>query len=62
MAAAMATAEDGVIEGVALPGRTFVLGVQWHPEIMFERHPEQLAPFKALVDAAQARRLAGSAR
>jgi putative glutamine amidotransferase len=24
--------KDGVIEGVELPGRSFVLGVQWHPE------------------------------
>jgi putative glutamine amidotransferase len=26
------TADDGTIEAVELPGRTFVLGVQWHPE------------------------------
>jgi putative glutamine amidotransferase len=55
-----ATAEDGVIEAVWRPDRTFVLGVQWHPELMFERHPEHLAPFKALVEAARARRLVGS--
>jgi putative glutamine amidotransferase len=51
--------EDGVIEAVTHRDRTFVLGVQWHPEMMFEQHPEQLAPFKALVDAALAHRLAG---
>jgi putative glutamine amidotransferase len=55
-----ATSEDGVIEAVSRPDRTFVLGVQWHPELMFERHPEQLGPFKALVEAALSRRLAGS--
>ncbi|MDQ3045450.1 MAG: gamma-glutamyl-gamma-aminobutyrate hydrolase family protein [Chloroflexota bacterium] len=48
------TAPDGVIEAVSLPDRHFVLGVQWHPEIMFKRHPEQLAPFAALVEAALA--------
>jgi putative glutamine amidotransferase len=28
----VARAEDGVIEGVADPGRAFYVGVQWHPE------------------------------
>ncbi|MFJ8746350.1 gamma-glutamyl-gamma-aminobutyrate hydrolase family protein [Embleya sp. NPDC127516] len=27
-----ARAEDGIVEAVELPGDTFVLGVQWHPE------------------------------
>lgn len=27
-----AVAEDGVIEGIELPGKRFCLGVQWHPE------------------------------
>ncbi len=58
---AAATSEDGLIEAVTLPGRSFVLGVQWHPEMMFERHPEQLAPFEALVEVAGAGRLAGAA-
>lgn len=29
-----ARAEDGVIEGVEVPGERFVVGVQWHPEDM----------------------------
>jgi putative glutamine amidotransferase len=56
-----ARAADGLIEAVSLPETTFVLGVQWHPELMFERHPEQLRPFTALVEAALARKLTGSA-
>ena len=52
-----ATAEDGIVEAVELPTRSFVLGVQWHPELMFERHGEHLAPFRALVAAAAARTL-----
>ena len=52
-----ATGPDGVIEGVALRDKPFVVGVQWHPELMFERHEEQLRPFAALVEAAGARRL-----
>lgn len=31
-----AYSEDGLIEGIELPGKEFVLGVQWHPEKMFE--------------------------
>jgi putative glutamine amidotransferase len=57
---AAAYADDGVVEAVVAPDRTFVLGVQWHPEMMFARHTEQLKPFVALVEAAVARRLAGA--
>lgn len=46
-----AIAPDGVIEGVEGPGR-FLLAVHWHPERMVARHPEQLALFQALVEAA----------
>lgn len=28
--------EDGLIEGIELPGKKFVIGVQWHPEKMME--------------------------
>ena len=54
---AAATAPDGVIEAVAAPGKAFVLGVQWHPELMFERHPAHLKPFAGLVEAALAQAL-----
>ncbi len=46
-----AVARDGVIEGVEGPGR-FLLAVQWHPERMVARHPEQLALFRTLVQHA----------
>lgn len=46
-----AVAPDGVIEGVEGPGR-FLLAVQWHPERMVARHPEQLALFRTLVQHA----------
>ena len=29
-----ATAEDGVIEAIEIPGERFIVGVQWHPEMM----------------------------
>lgn len=50
-------AADGIVEAVEFPGQRFVLGVQWHPEMMFEAHPEHLEPFRALVEAARARQV-----
>ena len=40
---------DEVVEGVSHPGSSWILGVQWHPEMMFREHPEHLKPFEALV-------------
>ncbi|MCC6793050.1 MAG: gamma-glutamyl-gamma-aminobutyrate hydrolase family protein [Thermomicrobiales bacterium] len=56
---ASAASPDGLVESVEIPGKRFVLGVQWHPEMMFESDPLHLAPFRQLVEAAAARRLAG---
>lgn len=49
----LATAPDGIIEAVELPGDGFVIGVQWHPE-----HPDRraldaplFAEFRDAVDA-----------
>ena len=50
-----ATAPDGSIEGVEHPDRTWILGVQWHPEMMFRAHEEHLKPFAALVEQAAKR-------
>lgn len=57
---AIATAPDGIVEGVERPESTWVLGVQWHPEMMFRAHAEHLQPFRALVDASS--RTAGHSR
>lgn len=43
---------DGVVESVELPGDTFCLAVQWHPE----KSLDDLRLFTALVDAARTRR------
>jgi len=45
---ATAWADDGLVEAVELPGRGWVLGVQWHPE----ENPDDLRLFQALVEAA----------
>jgi putative glutamine amidotransferase len=47
--------KDGVIEAVEGTGQPFVLGVQWHPEMSFERYPEHLAPFRLFMQAVFAR-------
>jgi putative glutamine amidotransferase len=39
--------EDGVIEGIEMPDRRFVVGVQWHPETFWD-HPDS---FQSLFDA-----------
>lgn len=44
-----AIAEDGVVEGVELPGRRFCLGVQWHPE--YAVSAADAAIFQALIEA-----------
>lgn len=47
-----AHAPDGVVEAVEMPGKHFLLGVQWHPEIMPDN--EQMRRlFIAFVNAAQ---------
>jgi putative glutamine amidotransferase len=58
---AVAHAPDGLIEAVAMPGNPSVFGVQWHPELMFERHPEQLRPFRFFIEAATVRKLSAAA-
>jgi putative glutamine amidotransferase len=40
--------EDGVIEGIDLPGAQFAMGVQWHPEDMLE-DPIQMRLFRAFA-------------
>lgn len=52
---ATATASDGIIEGLELPDHPWLLGVQWHPEMMFVVHTEHLKPFQGLVKAATSR-------
>lgn len=45
--------DDGVIEGMEMPDRRFVIGVQWHPESFWDQ-PQGFQPlFQALVNAAR---------
>jgi putative glutamine amidotransferase len=49
-----AVAPDGTVESVERREPGWVLGVQWHPELMYAEDPAQFALFRALVDQARA--------
>jgi putative glutamine amidotransferase len=43
---------DGMVEGLEMPDRRFVVGVQWHPESFWDHVPSFQPLFEALVGAA----------
>ncbi|MGC9359133.1 MAG: gamma-glutamyl-gamma-aminobutyrate hydrolase family protein [Anaerolineae bacterium] len=53
--AVVATAPDGVIEAIEPPPRVanWVIGVQWHPELLYDASRESQALFAALVKASR---------
>jgi len=48
----IATAPDGVVEGIDDPALPLFVGVQWHPERL-AHEPDHLAVFRLLVDQAR---------
>lgn len=51
---ATAWAPDGIVEAVEDPrGDRFVVGVQWHPELAWERDELSLALFRRFIDEAR---------
>lgn len=52
-----ALADDGVIEGIESTCHTFVLGVQWHPEVLAPRQAIHRRLFAAFIESCK-RRLA----
>lgn len=44
--------KDGLIEAIESRDHRFAIGVQWHPEMMLERHREVLPLFESFVEAA----------
>jgi putative glutamine amidotransferase len=50
-----ATAPDGIIEAMESTQHSFVVGVQWHPERMFEADKSSRLLFEALVEASRQR-------
>lgn len=52
----VARSKDGVIEGIEKEGNHFVLGVQWHPEMMSKDNEDMLNIFKKLIDEGKKRK------
>lgn len=56
----LANSPDGLVEAVVMRANPNVFGVQWHPELMFERDEAHLRPFALLVEAAAKSKLFSS--
>ncbi len=54
---AVAWANDHIVEAIESREHTYVLGVQWHPELMTNHHPVFHQLFTVLVSYANSRRL-----
>ncbi len=50
---ASAVASDGVIEAIESPSHPFLLGVQWHPEFLYDRHEAHRRLFQVLLRTAR---------
>ena len=48
---ASALAPDGIVEAIESPTHRFFLGIQWHPEFLFDRHPLHRRLFEAFLRA-----------
>lgn len=59
---AVARAPDGVIEAVESPSHPFLVGVQFHPELLLGEEPRWLRLFAAFVEAAHTYRQAQRGR
>lgn len=49
----VALSEDGIIEGLEYPGETFHIGVQWHPEKMYDYDSSARKLVDAFIDASK---------
>lgn len=47
-----AISEDGLIEGIELPDKDYVMGVQWHPESMLDYEPTAKILLRRFTQAA----------
>lgn len=50
---ASAHAEDGLVEAFEGEGNRFIIGVQWHPEMLVGKYPKELEIFKRFIDIAK---------
>lgn len=47
-----ATSGDGIIEAIESENLSFAIGIQWHPELMYERYSEFIKIFESFIKAA----------
>lgn len=45
----MAVAEDGLVEGIYMPGKRFIWGVQWHPEFSYKADDNSMLIFREFI-------------
>ena len=50
---ASARSSDGLVEAIEDPAAKFCLGVEWHPELLWDSEPRHRALFRGLVAAAE---------
>ena len=50
---ATARARDGIVEAIEKEGHCFVVGVQWHPEIMYRQDSDATSLLLAFIQAAR---------
>lgn len=55
-----ARAKDGIVEGIEKREGAFIVGVQWHPEMMVAQSADMLPLFRAFVEAAKKTVIASS--
>ncbi len=55
----MARSEDGLIEAISMPGKTFFVGVQWHPEFSYQDDSACRKLIAAFVEAMRRRQNPG---
>jgi len=51
LAEAMAYSEDGLVEALCVPGKRFLVGVQWHPELLYQKDEVAVKLVRGFVGA-----------
>lgn len=46
-----AVSPDGIIEAATMPGKRFVLAVQWHPEYLYNKDGDEFLLFESFIEA-----------
>jgi len=46
-----AVSPDGIIEAATMPGKRYVLAVQWHPEYLYDKDGDSFLLFESFIEA-----------